>query len=174
MARPKIEIDEAIVKRLAMRFCPKTEIAAVVGVSIDTLDRRFADQIPLWREEGKADLRSKQWKAAAKGSNTMLIWLGKQYLGQKDQLATEVDDKRKLPDPIVAYTADPALRERALQLGRDLANGNGRASDTAPVDARADSFPRLAIPPAPPNAGGNGDGVADEPDNEPPVGSDSG
>ena len=33
-----------------------------------------------------------QWKAAANGNATMLIWLGKQMLGQVDQITTENDN----------------------------------------------------------------------------------
>lgn len=40
----------------------------------------FADK----RQGGKASLRRSQWKLAENNA-TMAIWLGKQYLGQKDQ-----------------------------------------------------------------------------------------
>jgi hypothetical protein len=42
----------------------------------------------LWElgaQTGKASLRRMQFKAAEDGNVTMLIWLGKQFLGQKDQ-----------------------------------------------------------------------------------------
>jgi len=38
------------------------------------------------RFEGKELLRSKQFEKAIFGDNTMLIWLGKQVLGQRDQI----------------------------------------------------------------------------------------
>jgi hypothetical protein len=38
------------------------------------------------REEGKASLRRMQWRAAER-STAMLIWLGKQYLGQTGKLS---------------------------------------------------------------------------------------
>jgi hypothetical protein len=34
---------------------------------------------------GRMSLRRKQWKAAEDGNTTMLVWLGKQYLGQSDK-----------------------------------------------------------------------------------------
>lgn len=37
------------------------------------------------RHEGKSSLRRLQWKAAQKGNSAMLVWLGKQMLGQKDK-----------------------------------------------------------------------------------------
>ena len=62
------------------------EIAAVCGVSVDTLERRFADTIKKGRETGNMSLRRKQVEVAMQGSVAMLIWLGKQRLEQKDQV----------------------------------------------------------------------------------------
>lgn len=85
MARPKITIDDATVLKLASIQCTMNEISAVVGCSVDTLERRFADCIKKGRDQGRASLRRLQWEAAQKGSNAMLIWLGKQLLGQTDR-----------------------------------------------------------------------------------------
>jgi hypothetical protein len=71
------------------------EIASVVGCSVDTLEKRFSDLIKKGRESGKASLRRQQWALAQKGDKTMLIWLGKQYLGQRDQEPQTYDDKRE-------------------------------------------------------------------------------
>lgn len=88
MARPQVEIDESVVEKLASIQCTMIEIAAVVGCSVDTLERRFADTIKTGRAKGRSSLRRLQWEAAQKGSNAMLIWLGKQLLGQSDKLVT--------------------------------------------------------------------------------------
>ena len=79
-------------KQLAKMQCTNAEIAAFFHVSLDTLKRRLKDQegvreaIEEGREGGKMSLRRAQYKAAAiKGNITMLIWLGKQYLGQSDK-----------------------------------------------------------------------------------------
>jgi hypothetical protein len=37
------------------------------------------------QEQGRASLRRLQYKAAENGNPTMQIWLGKQWLGQKDR-----------------------------------------------------------------------------------------
>ena len=84
MARPKKQIDETTVRRLAEIHCTVEEIASVVGCSKDTLERRFADIIDEGKAEGKSSLRRMQWEAAQKGNTAILIWLGKQLLGQKD------------------------------------------------------------------------------------------
>jgi len=83
--RPRVEVNPNTVERLAAILCTVQEIAAVCGCSKDTLERNFAAVIKRGREAGKASLRRAQWKAAQKGNPTMLIWLGKQYLGQRDR-----------------------------------------------------------------------------------------
>ncbi len=94
MARPPIDIDENLVRKLARIHCTMDEIAMIVGCSVDTLERRFADTIKAARSRGKMSLRRWQWKSARLGNTGMLVWLGKQYLDQKDQIEQVVDDKR--------------------------------------------------------------------------------
>jgi hypothetical protein len=85
MARPRKDIDPEKVRQLAAIHCTVDEIAAVMDCSKDTLERRFAALIEKGREEGRASLRRVQYKAALAGNATMMIWLGKQLLGQKDR-----------------------------------------------------------------------------------------
>ena len=85
MARPLKEIDEGLVENLARIHCTHEEIAAVVGCSTDTLVRRFADLIEQGRQQGKTSLRRKQFEVAMGGDRAMLIWLGKQFLGQTER-----------------------------------------------------------------------------------------
>lgn len=85
MARPKLEIDEKLVEALARISCTYEEIASVVGCSVDTLERRFADQIEQGRQQGKTSLRRKQFEVALAGDRGMLIWLGKQVLKQTEK-----------------------------------------------------------------------------------------
>ena len=89
MGRPLIPIDEGQVRVLASIGCPLAEMASVLGCSQDTLERRFADVIETGRSEGKRSLRRKQFELAMKGDRTMLIWLGKQLLGQRDEQRLE-------------------------------------------------------------------------------------
>jgi hypothetical protein len=73
--------------------CTGEEIAQIMGFSYDTLERRIkethsisaAEYIKRHAQGGKATLRRLQWKAANNGNTSMLIWLGKQYLGQVDR-----------------------------------------------------------------------------------------
>lgn len=83
--RPKLQIDGKLVEKLAGIGCPNKEIASIVGCSVDTLDRHFADVITKGRENGKTRLRKKQIEVALAGNVSMLIFLGKNMLGQSDK-----------------------------------------------------------------------------------------
>lgn len=86
MARPKKQIDAKLVHDLASIGCKNNEIAAFVGCSTDTLERRFAAELINGRESVKISLRRWQLQAAQKGNVAMLIWLGKQMLGQTEKV----------------------------------------------------------------------------------------
>jgi hypothetical protein len=95
VGRPPIEIDYAACVKLARIMCTHSEIAEVLGVSISTLehDQQFLQVHKKGIEAGKASLRRMQWKSAEEGNVTSQIWLGKQYLGQRDKRDTEVTGK---------------------------------------------------------------------------------
>ena len=73
--------------------CTMEECCSVLEMSDTTLNRRlkemdynnFEDLYKRHNDEGKMSLRRMQWQAAEKGNSTMLVWLGKQYLNQKDK-----------------------------------------------------------------------------------------
>ncbi len=98
MARPKLVIDPDAVTKLAEVGCTVAEIAYVVGCSKDTLERRFAASIEKGRQSGNASLRKKQHELAMTGDRTMLVWLGKVRLGQKE---TQVVETRDLPEVVI-------------------------------------------------------------------------
>ena len=59
---------------------------------IDHLDRepRLRKIVEEGREYGRASIRRAQFKLLNDGNATMAIWLGKQYLGQRDQVDSQV------------------------------------------------------------------------------------
>ena len=86
MARPKkYNIDKEKVEQLASFGCTNTEIAAFFGCSKSLLTKSYSTNLTKGAEKGKIRLRQMQWKAADKGNVTMLIWLGKQVLGQVEK-----------------------------------------------------------------------------------------
>lgn len=86
--RPLVNIDPKQVESLAALGCTQAEIAAVLGGSQQTIAGRFRLEFAKGREKLKTSLRMKQREVALAGNVTMLIFLGKQYLGQSDK--TEV------------------------------------------------------------------------------------
>ena len=102
VGRPKGEINLALVARSAAIGCTIAEIAAVLGMTERHLFERMQQQpeikeiIERARETGKTTLRRMQWQGAESGNATMLIWLGKQLLDQKDRASTEITGKISL------------------------------------------------------------------------------
>jgi hypothetical protein len=89
--RPKFKIEYEQVKLLTDIHCTQEEIAAALGCSVDTLqrDEKFCGIYKAGLEDARKSLRRRQWEAADKGNTTMLVWLGKQYLKQKDKSETQ-------------------------------------------------------------------------------------
>ena len=75
------------VKKLAQLGCTQEEISSFLKISVDTLmrDDEFCGIYKRGMDKGRMSLRRKQWQAAEDGNTTMLVWLGKQYLKQRDQ-----------------------------------------------------------------------------------------
>ena len=95
--RPKKEYkyDKALIKDLASVFCTQEEIASIMGVSYRTLqrDEEFCRLYEIGRNDAKNSLRRAQFNSALKGNATLLVWLGKQYLGQKDIITVGNNDE---------------------------------------------------------------------------------
>lgn len=99
--RPRKEIDQGFFEGLCKIQCTLEEIAHVLGVSEDTVERwckrtyevGFADSYKKFSAFGKTSLRRSQFELARKGNATMLIWLSKQYLGHTDKPMPEDFDE---------------------------------------------------------------------------------
>ena len=91
MGRPKIKIDKEEFEKLCAMQCTEEEIANFFDCSIDTINNycketyseTFSDTFKKKSASGKISLRRSQFKIAETNA-TMAIFLGKQYLGQKD------------------------------------------------------------------------------------------
>lgn len=112
--RPKIDIDWDTFEKLCAMQCTQEEIASVFDCHIDTLTNRCKDHYGMTfsevfaekRQRGKSSLRRAQWNKAVKDKNTVMqIFLGKQYLGQKDRAEQEFRDVTPL---VIAPDDSPA------------------------------------------------------------------
>lgn len=98
MARPRKEIDQKQFENLCGLQCTEEEICAWFDVCEDTLNswckrtyrKNFSEVFAQKKGKGKISLRRSQWRLAEK-SSAMAIFLGKNYLGQKDQPEDSID-----------------------------------------------------------------------------------
>ena len=88
--RPKkYNLDTEQVEKLASFGCTNTEIASFFDCSETTLTRNYGGFLTKGRNKGKIRLRQLQMQAAERGNVSMMIWLGKQMLGQTDRQEIE-------------------------------------------------------------------------------------
>jgi len=131
MARPQKLIDQKQVEELARIGCTEEDMAAVLGVSVDTLQRRkracaeFRGAIEKGRASLRNSLRRLQVKKALEGNVTMLIWLGKQLLGQSDRQNTELTGPEGMP-----MIPDSVVLALAKSRGRMLGGASSRPMDS--------------------------------------------
>lgn len=102
-------IDKGLFEKLCGIQCTKEEICAVLDVSEKTLNswcnstygENFSLVFQQKRGIGKVSLRRYQFDLAKKNP-TMAIFLGKQYLGQKDQVEIKDENNGIIGDLIGA------------------------------------------------------------------------
>lgn len=93
--RKKIDLKAAkTVKELASFGATNVDIGLFLGVSERTVRRNYAEFLTKGRLELKNKLRTKQIRIALKGNVVMLIWLGKQYLGQSDKVEESLGNNK--------------------------------------------------------------------------------
>jgi hypothetical protein len=121
MARPRKEIDQKQFENLCGLQCTLEEICGWFGVTDKTLDgwckrtyrASFSEVFRQKRGLGKVSLRRSQWRLAEKNAS-MAIWLGKQYLGQRDVVDLDLPTDNAQEDALSV-----SLREMAEGLESD-------------------------------------------------------
>jgi hypothetical protein len=107
VARPLKEIDKKQFENLCGLQCTKEEICAFFELTDKTLEswckrtynKGFSEIFREKRGIGKISLRRAQFELAKKNA-TMAIWLGKQFLNQRDQVQVEIKNENNLLDAI--------------------------------------------------------------------------
>lgn len=102
------EIDINQLKELCKMHSTCLECAAVIGCSVSLIKCKlqqegwanFTEFSNYYSAVGKQSIRRKQFDMAINGDRTMLVWLGKQYLGQADKVEEKVKtvNVKKLDD----------------------------------------------------------------------------
>ena len=84
-------IDQITVVKLARLHCTIAEIAEWFNVGEATIRRRFGTLIKQCQAETRARLRQEQLKLAMSGNATMLIFLGKVMLHQREDATADIE-----------------------------------------------------------------------------------
>jgi hypothetical protein len=98
-----IDLDE--LERLSALQCTDEELASWFRVSTRTIERRrrqlkFAEAMERGKARGRMSIRRAQMKMLEDGNATMGIWLGKQYLGQTDEVHHRIDNATYVLAPV--------------------------------------------------------------------------
>ena len=118
MARPTKELNRDIFEELCSIQCTKKEIASVFRVDVDTVsawcEREYGESFSTvyekYSEDGKSSLRRTQFKLAERNPS-MAIWLGKQYLNQRDRISNIVETDEESKELLKAYMEGVKLGE---------------------------------------------------------------
>lgn len=132
--RPKANIDWEYIGRLGEAGASCNGIAAVVGVDEKTLRNRcesdhnchFSEFLRQKKAKGDEHLRDKQYEVAMTGNVPMLIWVGKNRLGQSDKQEVSTDPRiNDLKSKIQARAAEKGVTyEHELALWNEKYSGN--------------------------------------------------
>ena len=122
MPRPLKEIDAKQFEKLCGLQCTKLEICGWFDITDKTLEswckrtygKGFSETFEEKRAAGKISLRRAQYELALKGNATMLIWLGRNYLGQSEDVTVKAN---------VALD-DDGLSKSLKDLGKELESDN--------------------------------------------------
>lgn len=110
MARPRKKIDEKLLKDLAFIHLPEEYMAHCLGISRDTLRRRYAAKIEEYRSQGKAKLLSKAWAKVESGDWAAIKFLLQNWLKMQEKVeASLAESSNKI---IMAYS-DESLKKAA-------------------------------------------------------------
>ncbi len=130
----QIPVEPVILARLSSMMLTVAEIANFCGVSLSTMNRRLRkpelrEAYLAGRAHAKANLHIVQFNNALTGNTQMQIWLGKQYLGQKNEHAAPVSDEDALPniedDNMVSVPWNDDLKARLKEIDEQFSDVTG-------------------------------------------------
>lgn len=116
--RPPKEFDKELFEQLCGIMCTEEEICGIFKTTDKTLsgwcertyDLNFSEAYKIYSSRGKLSLRRAQFKLAQK-SPAMAIFLGKNYLGQKDYFESDNKDALAKLDQILDGVKENAVKQ---------------------------------------------------------------
>ena len=90
-----MQIDLVQLEKLCCLQCTDEELAEYFGVTTRTIENKrkkpeYAEVMKRGRVKGRISVRREQFKLLERGNPSIAIWLGKQYLGQRDVTPIEL------------------------------------------------------------------------------------
>ena len=137
-SRPLIPIDWKKANELMIAGCHGTEVASYFGMHEDTFYRRVEDEFRVTftaylqekKQIGQSLLRTKQFQKAMGGDNTLLVWLGKVRLKQREN-----DDKEVcLNDQTIEDTLEKAKMKAEIAELRKIINESKAGTEHLPSE----------------------------------------
>ena len=125
------KIDLVELERLSAMQCTDEEVGAWFGVTTRTIERRrknakFAEVMNRGRAKGRISVRRAQLKLLEAGNATMGVWLGKNILGQVDEIRHElfgnISTQLQVVIPRDLSAAQP-YADPALDVSHELVEG---------------------------------------------------
>ena len=136
--RAKIDLGE--LEKLCAMQATDEEIGAFFGVSARTILRRkrakkFAAVMERGRAKGRISVRRAQMKMLDAGNATMGVWLGKQLLGQTDQVWHEVNQNHGFFLCVAPPPFGPPVTEGSdvLEIAPETTAEDGGSATTIPL-----------------------------------------
>ena len=110
------QLDE--IRELAGEGNSVEDIASLMGVSVDILKKNdtYSRAISMGVADMRCNLRHWQMQAAQSGNVTMLVWLGKVILGQREE--TEVSAKLMREDDELTKSLTNLAKEMDAEHGK--------------------------------------------------------
>ena len=109
-------IDLVELQKLCTLQCTHEEIAAWFHCSVRTIEKyakkqEFAEVMARGRAKGRISVRRAQMKLLDAGNATMGVWLGKQFLGQRDVTPIELTGAQGKPLQVTLEVIDAILAQ---------------------------------------------------------------
>jgi hypothetical protein len=145
IGRPPTDIDPKKLEALCQVHATDEEIAAHFVCSVRTIERlkknpAYASLFEKGRADGKISLRRAQWQEALAGNTGMLVWLGKQVLGQRERLEHSGPDGgpiriERVREQLEALD-DESFEQLAAEAGLDLGElqALAKVTETKPTE----------------------------------------
>jgi hypothetical protein len=130
MARKDLILSEESIESMAALGLTQDEMSDIVQVEKQALVKRYASSLKRGRARLAQSLRKAQIASALKGNASLLIWLGKVYLGQKEAIDHNVSAEHR------AISITPNVLERlqtSYRLTMEQVRARSDARDTTPA-----------------------------------------